>query len=302
MSEVAKSIIKALYFKLLGPTGLLTRNIKLKIGLGIFFALMILGAIEPIVNKTRLGSRSPDEIGLGGPYESPSLRFPLGTCPWGRDIFGMLLLGTRLTLIIGLLSGTVATLIAVFIGFVSAYKGGLIDHILRSFIDAFLVIPTWPIFVIIAAYVKILNIFEISLLLAAFSWGGSARIIRAQVLSLKEREFINLAKISGMRDIEIIFYEILPNFAPYIVVAFSNATMSAIFAETGLRLIGLGPPLLPTLGYLANLTLSGGFLTIRPYIVAIVVAMLALIFFSLNLINLGLEEEFNPRLKKVTGL
>lgn len=281
---------------------LLMYNTKLKVGVGIFVAIVLLGVLEPFINKVRLGDRSPDEIGLGGPYENPSWKFPLGTCPWGRDIFGMLLLGTRLTLTIGLLSGTVATAIAVFLGFVSAYKGGLIDHMLRSFIDAFLVIPTWPIFVIIAAYVKILGIVEISLLLALFSWGGAARIVRAQVLSLKEREFVNLAKISGLRDLEIIFYEILPNFAPYIIVSFTNTVMGAIFAETGLRLIGLGPPLLPTLGYLLNLTMSGGFITVRPYVVAVVSIMLILIFLSLNLINIGLEEEFNPRLKRVTGL
>ncbi|MEM1522030.1 MAG: ABC transporter permease [Thermofilaceae archaeon] len=281
---------------------LLAGNKKLKVGVAIFTTIIVLAIIEPYVNRLRLGNRSPDEIGLGGSYEPPSPRFPLGTCPWGRDIFGMLLLGTRLTLVIGLLSGIVATAIAVLLGFISAYKGGLIDHALRSFIDAFLVIPTWPIFVIIAAYVKILGLIEISLLLALFSWGGAARIIRAQVLSLKEREFINLAIVSGMRDLEIIFFEILPNFAPYIIISLTNAIMGAIFAETGLRLIGLGPPLLPTLGYLLNLTLSGGFLTIRPYVVAFVSAMLILIFLSLNLINIGLEEEFNPRLKKVTGL
>ncbi|MEM2216800.1 MAG: ABC transporter permease [Thermofilaceae archaeon] len=281
---------------------LLAHNNKLKVGAGILAAMIILAIFEPFINKLRLGNFSPDEIGLGGPYEPPSQKFPLGTCPWGRDIFGMLLLGTRLTLVIGLLSGTIATVIAVLLGFVSAYKGGVIDHILRSFIDAFLVVPTWPIFVIIAAYVKILGITEISLLLALFSWGGAARIIRAQVLSLKEREFINLAKISGMRDLEIIIFEILPNFAPYIIISFTNTVMGAIFAETGLRLIGLGPPLLPTLGYLLNLTLGSGFLTIRPYVVAIVSAMLILIFLSLNLVNIGLEEEFNPRLKRVTGL
>lgn len=281
---------------------LLAHNNKLKVGAGIFAAMVILAVFEPFINKLRLGNLSPDEIGLGGPYEPPSQRFPLGTCPWGRDIFGMLLLGTRLTLVVGLLSGTIATVIAVLLGFVSAYKGGLIDHILRSFIDAFLVVPTWPIFVIIAAYVKILGITEISLLLALFSWGGAARIIRAQVLSLKEREFINLARISGMRDLEIIIFEILPNFAPYIIISFTNTVMGAIFAETGLRLIGLGPPLLPTLVYLLNLTLGGGFLTIRPYVVAIISVMLILIFLSLNLVNIGLEEEFNPRLKKVTGL
>ncbi|MDW8004415.1 MAG: ABC transporter permease [Thermofilaceae archaeon] len=281
---------------------LITYNRKLTVGVGVLVTLIILGLIEPFVNEFRLGDRSPDEIGLGGPYEPPSSKFPLGTCPWGRDIFGMLLLGLRLTMIIGFLSGALATLVAVLLGFISAYKGGLVDHFLRSFIDAFLVIPTWPIFVIIAAYVKLLGIIEISLLLAAFGWGGAARIIRAQVLSLKERGFINLAKISGMQDIEIIILEMLPNFAPYIIISFTNAVMGAIFAETGLRLIGLGPPLLPTLGYLLNLTLFGGFLTIRPYIVAIVSTVLILVFLSLNLINIGLEEEFNPRLKRVTGL
>ncbi|MEM1509286.1 MAG: hypothetical protein QW096_05470, partial [Thermofilaceae archaeon] len=86
---------------------LLAHNNKLKVGAGILAAMIILAIFEPFINKLRLGNFSPDEIGLGGPYEPPSQKFPLGTCPWGRDIFGMLLLGTRLTLVIGLLTKAV---------------------------------------------------------------------------------------------------------------------------------------------------------------------------------------------------
>jgi len=292
------SIIK----RLSGLLALIKRSLKLKIGISIFIALLIIGLIAPIINNYRLGGRDPADLGIGKRWELPSSKFPLGTDDYGRDLFGMLLIGIRYSLFIGIIAGFIGMLIALSLGFISGYKGGLVDHIIRTVIDSFLVIPTWPIFMIVATYIPKLTLITTCLLLAVFGWAGAARAIRAQVLAIKERSFIKLAKMNMLSDLEIIFLELMPTIAPYIIMGFVNMIMGAIFAETGLRLIGIGPPLLPTLGYLLNITLTTGILSTRPYVVATIISVLALIFISLNLINLGLEEEFNPRLKKVTGL
>lgn len=285
-----------------GLISLIKRNPKILTGVVIFVVLLLMGLLEPIIDYLRLGSHSPDEIGLADPYLHWSFKYPLGTDPYGRDLFGMMLVGIRYSLFIGIIAGAIGIVIAVTIGFISGYKGGLVDHILRSITDAFLVIPTWPIFVIIAVYTKAATLLDISLLLAIFSWPGSARTIRAQVLSMKESPYVQLAKVSGESDLEIVFFELMPNLLPYVFIGFSNMIMSAIFAETGLRLIGIGPPMLPTLGYLLNLCITSGFFTSRPVTMIILTLPLILIFVSLNLINIGLDEEFNPRLKKITGL
>jgi len=282
--------------------GILGKNNKLKIGSSIFLALLVIGYISPFINRLRLGDKRPDALAVGRRWEQPSIKFPLGTDDYGRDIFGMLLIGTMYSLSIGLLAGAIATLIAVTIGFISGYKGGITDHVLRTFTDTLMVVPLWPIYMVIATYTRKLPLETVAILLGIFSWPGAARVIRAQVLSLRERAFVKLAKLNMLNDLEIVFTELLPNVAPYIVIGFINSAMGAIFAETGLRLIGIGPPLLPTLGYLLSITIGVGMLSVRPYVVAAVVAVLSLIFVSLNLINIGLEEEFNPRLKKVTGL
>ena len=195
-----------------------------------------------------------------------------------------------------------STVIALVLAFTAAYKGGVYDDMLRTATDTVLVIPTWPILVVLSAYVT-LDLCSMSLLLAAFSWPGATRMIRAQVLSLKERPYIELAKISGLRDFEIIFKEMLPNFLPYIAVGLAGAMVGSILAETGLRMIGLGPARIVSLGALVNWAMLWGVISTREYhiLVAPILALI-LIFMSVNLINVGLDDVFNPRLKKITGL
>jgi len=106
----------------------------------------------------------------------------------------------------------------------------------------------------------------------------------------------------NLRTYEIVFFELMPNILPYIIVSFSYAMMGAIMAETGLRFLGLGPPDIPTLGYLINIYIPMGYLSLMPLTMVVIIALLAMIFVALNLINVGLDEYFNPRLKKVTGM
>jgi peptide/nickel transport system permease protein len=165
----------------------------------------------------------------------------------------------------------------------------VLDTVLRSGTDMILVIPTYPLLVTLSAYVRSLDVITMALLLAAFSWPFAARTIRAQVMSLGNRPYIDLAKLSGQSDFQIIFQEILPNLLPYLGVGYATATVGAILAETAMELIGLGPSGIATLGLIINWAIGWGVMTLGFWQL-------------LNMINIGLDEAFNPRLKRVTGL
>jgi peptide/nickel transport system permease protein len=200
------------------------------------------------------------------------------------------------------LAGTLATAIGIVVGFFAGYHGGWADSTLRSFTDMILVIPTFPILVTLSAYIKGLDVVSMAILLAAFSWPFSARTIRAQVLSLRERGYVDLARVSGLSSMGIIFQEILPNLLPYLGVALAVSTVGAILAEVGLEVIGLGPGNVATLGLMINWAIGWGAMSLgKWHLIAAPAGALVLLFFALNLMNIGLEEAFNPRLKGTTG-
>jgi peptide/nickel transport system permease protein len=277
-------------------------NLKVKIGFIIFLPILALAILEPIINYVRLKGVDPTRPGKFERLLPPSFEHPLGTDMFGRDVIAFMLIGVKYTLMIGVISGTIVTVIAIILSFLAGYKGGFYDHIIRSATDFMLVLPSWPILAIIAAYSKYIDLLGMSLILAIFGWPGMARGLRSQVLSLRERPYVELARVSGLSDIEIIFKELIVNILPYIGVGWINAIIGAMLAETGLRFIGVGPTYLPTLGYIITEFITHGFLTGRYYALLAPIAILCLIFLSLNIINAGLEEAFNPRLKKITGL
>jgi peptide/nickel transport system permease protein len=273
------------------------------IGLGILGFLVLIALLQPLLNQWLIGDIDPITMGSFESYLAPSSEHWLGTDRWGRDWMAQLLLGLRYSLIIGFLAGFVATVVAVLLGFVAGYKGGTADTTLRTITDMILVIPTWPILVTLAAYIRGLSIPAMALLLAAFTWPWAMRTIRAQVMSMREQPYVELAKVSNLGDLEIIFQELFPNLLPFVGVAFGLAVVGAILAETGLELIGLGPGGdIITLGLMINFAMGWGALALGKWqMVFAPVLLLILIFVSLNLINIGLEELFNPRLKRITG-
>ncbi len=277
-------------------------SVGFRVGIIILGVILLLAAIQPVISKAILGDRRPLEVGAGGVFEKPSWRHPLGTGRMGRDILVMTLLGLRYSLLVGAIAGGIATMVGIVVGFVAGYKGGVVDTILRTGTDTFLVIPSWPILVTISAYVLKLSIPIMALLLAVFSWPFAARAIRSQVLSLREQPYIDLAIVTNMPDLKIIFGEIMPNVLPYLGVAFANSVIGAILAMVGLELIGLGPPNIVTLGLLMNWGISWGVVSMgNVQIILVPALLLVLLFLALNLINMGLENVFNPRLRRVTG-
>jgi len=232
-------------------------------------------------------------------FREPSKQFLLGTDGLGRDLFAVLLYGIQTSFYIGFMAGTLSTALGVLIGFLGGYKGGLLDDVLRSVIDLFLVIPVWPILVLISVSVKSLTIPVMAFLLTAFSWQGSARAIRSQVMSLKEREFINIARLSGLGTFEILFEEIFPNMISYIAASFVMSVTGVILTEASLEVIGLGPPSATSLGLMLfwsqqyGAIVKGWWWWILPPI-----SVLVVLFISLILLTLGLDEISNPRLRK----
>ena len=278
-------------------------SLKLRIGLALFVVLVVSVILEPAINDYRLSGHESTEIGVYDVLLPFTLEHPLGTDHYGRDVLALLLTGLKYSLFIGLIAGGLATLMAVSLALIAGYKGGRLEAVISTFTNAVLIIPLWPILAIIVLFVERVDLIFISVILAFFSWPWACRQITPQIASLKEKPYVELAKVSGFRDLEIMFKEILPNFLPYIVVGFSYAVAGTIMAETALRLVGLGPGAIPSLGLLINWAMYTGALAQQHYVIVLSpILLLVLIFVSLNFINIGLDEVYNPRLKKITGL
>uniref|UniRef100_A0A7J3QFC0 ABC transporter permease n=1 Tax=Ignisphaera aggregans TaxID=334771 RepID=A0A7J3QFC0_9CREN len=214
--------------------------------LSIFIGLVIIGAIGPIFVK------SPSRV-VGARLQPPSREFILGTDALGRDVFAQIIHGIRNSLLIGLFAGLIGIAIATTLGILSGFLKGLIGDALTTIINMFMLIPQIPLLLLIASAIRIRSMFFVAFLIGAlFAWPAPARAIRALALSLREREFIDLAKISGKKSIEIAFKEIFPIISPYILLQFGTVYASAIFTETGISLIGLGPTNVVTLGWVLN--------------------------------------------------
>ncbi len=273
-----------------------------RVGIVLFGLLVLIALAQPWLNRLLIGDINPITMGSFKAYLPPSAEHWLGTDRWGRDWMAQLLLGLRYSLLIGAIAGVAATFVGILFGFVAGYKGGRLDSLLRTGTDMVLVIPSWPLLVTLSAYIPKLTIPVMALLLALFSWPWAARTIRSQVMSLKGRPYVDLAISTGMGDLEIIFTEILPNLLPYLGVSLASSMVGAILAEVGLELIGLGPGDITTLGLMINWATRWGALALGKWqMVFAPVVMLVLIFVSLNLINMGLEQAYNPRLREVTG-
>ncbi|NPV80878.1 MAG: ABC transporter permease [Firmicutes bacterium] len=272
---------------------------KLLGGLILVAILLAVSLFQPALNTLILGDQNPLTVGAFPVYEEPSARHLLGTDRQGRDILAITILSLKYSLAIGALAGMISTIIGIIVGFMAGYKGGRMDTVLRSMTDMILVIPSLPILMTLSAYVKTLNIVTMALILAVFSWPFSARVIRSQVMSLREAPYIDLAKLTNMRDAEVIFFEILPNLLPFLGVSFAGSVVGAMLAATGLEVLGLGPSNITTLGMMINLAIGQGALSLGKWnMIFPPIFVLILVFLGVQLINMGLEVTYNPRLRR----
>ncbi|MFZ0533154.1 MAG: ABC transporter permease [Anaerolineales bacterium] len=227
---------------------------------------------------------------------------PLGTDNFGREVLAELVKATTVSLQIGLFAGTVATLIGLSLGLLAGYVGGLMDDIIMFITNIFTVIPPFILLILISFSIgqEHRGAFTIAVVIGFTSWFWTTRAVRAQVISLRNRDHVNLSKLSGHSVIHIIIADILPYIASYVVMAFILQISSGILTEAGLSILGLGPRTtdVPTLGLMMNWAMIyqaqilGKWWAYFPVIVVI-----ALITFSMNLMNTGLDQVFNPALR-----
>jgi peptide/nickel transport system permease protein len=228
---------------------------------------------------------------------------PLGTENFGRDVLKELLKATGVSLQIGLVAGLVATLIGLILGLMAGYIGGFVDDAIMFFTNLFTVIPGIVLLILISFSIgqDKRGAVTIAVVIGFTSWVWTARAVRAQVVSLRNRDHVNLSKLSGHSVAHIILTDILPYIASYVVMAFILQISLGILTEASLSILGLGPRTteVPTLGLMMNWAMIyqaqilGKWWAYMPVIVTI-----ALVSFSMNLMNTGLDQVFNPALRE----
>ena len=275
--------------------GYMRRNGSLAVGIVLLLALALFVGIGYLVVDT---SKSRP---LSAPaLRPPSVEHPFGTDRQGRDLLATMVAGTPLTLRIGFIAGFLGVGIGSVLGFVSAYYRGTVDTIIRSIVDIGLTVPGLLVLIIIAVSVKKgLTVDQMAIIVASLAWLNPARTIRAQVLSLRERGYVEVARLSGMSGPEIIVKELMPNLLPYLAATLVNTVSSAILASVGLEVLGLGPIDSPTLGMTLywvnfNAALINGWWWWWTAPLAIILV----VFLGLFFLTVGLDEIANPRLRR----
>jgi peptide/nickel transport system permease protein len=230
----------------------------------------------------------------------PSAAHLLGTTSYGQDVFSQWVFGTRESLIIAVVAGGLATVLSVLIGVSAAYRGGFVDGVLSLFTDVFLVIPAFPLVVIIAAYSKNGGNAILIAVLVVTGWSYGARQLRSQALSLRSRDFLVAARIRGERQWRIIVFEIIPTMTSLIVANFLGAAVYAVLAAAGLQFIGLGNPDAMSWGTMLFWAQNNEALQAGTPLWAIVPGVsIALLGGALALLNYAFDEIGNPALRPV---
>jgi len=269
-----------------------SRNRKAMAGTVLLLLFLVL-AVFP-------GQIAPDDPSaeIFMPGLGPSAHHLLGTTAYGQDIFSQLIWGTRLSIIIAFAAGGLATALAVLIGVSAAYLGGIADGILSLITDVILVIPIFPLVIVIAAYRKNAGLFTLIVVLGALGWSYGARQLRSQTLSMRTRDFLESARVRGERKLYVILFEIMPTMTSLIVASFLGAALYAVLTAAGLQFIGLGDPNSQSWGtmlyWAENNEALGAGMPLWAIAPGVCVALLGAAF---ALLNYAFDEISNPALR-----
>lgn len=272
----------------------LLRNRLAVAGGAVVLVLFVVAALAPW-----LAPHDPTRIDLKRILQPPSREHPFGTDQLGRDVFSRVIYGSRVSLTVGFVAVGIATLIGVLLGSLAGYFGGLLDGVIMRFVDLMLVFPRFFLLLAVLAFLAP-SIWTIMAVIGVTGWMGVARLIRAEILSLREREFVAWSRAVGARNLRIIWRHILPNAMAPVLVAMTLGIPGAILTESGLSFLGLGvQPPFATWGNMladgrANIEI-GWWLTTFPGL-AILVTVLAY-----NLFGEGIRDALDPRLRQAAG-
>lgn len=271
----------------------LRENWLFTLGIGLLLGLLLFGLVG-----ARIVDPKSADMGANLLNQAPSREHPLGTEGFGRDMYTVMVIGIPNTFKIGFLAGAVGVVLGALFGLLSGYYKGTLDTVFSTFADVMLVIPALAILITVSAYVRVMTVEMMALIVGLLAWPLPARIIRSQTLSLRERLFVQVAKLSGQNDFEVIFFQILPNLTAYLAAAFVGAVSTGILAAVGLEVLGLGPQNVPTIGralyhaFTYSAMFRGMWWWWGPPIFT-----LAVIFTGLFLTSMSLDKYANPRMQ-----
>lgn len=228
----------------------------------------------------------------------PSWHHWLGTDFIGRDILSQLLAGARIAFMVGISSAFMSIFLGTAIGMIAGYSGKIVDTLLMRLADMIMVMPTLLVVLILSALFGQLNIWTIVVLIALFRWPGVSRVIRAQTLSLKQRPFVEAAKVAGASHLRIIFRHILPNVLPLSLLYMTFRVTSAIIIEAALAFLGFGDPSTVSWGMMLQWVWKTGHMFQAPYWLLPPGICISLITLSFYMLGRAMEEVVDPRLRK----
>lgn len=272
---------------------ILWRDVKCRVGMLMLAAFIVIAVAAPII------APYDPRATVGPPNELPGGQFWLGTTAEGEDVLSQLIWGAQTSLIVGLVAGAISTVIGLAIGLLAGYTRGIVDEILSFFTNLALVVPVLPLIVTLASYSPVRGLWLIIFVISVTGWAYGARIKRAQVITLRTRDYVTAAKLAGDGTARIIVKEIMPNMTSLIVVGFMGAALGAIGGEAGLAFLGLGDPETVSWGAMLNqANVGGALLTGQLAWLAAPGLALALLITSFTLINFGVDALSNPQLRE----
>jgi peptide/nickel transport system permease protein len=271
-------------------------NRKLVFGLSLTLFMLLFAIVGPF-----LAHHPPLEYG-GKLSVAPTTKdgYWFGTTLLGQDVYAQFVNGLRLAFVVGALGGGIAAGIGMLVGFTAGYRSGVVDEVLNMLTNVVLVIPTFALLLVIAAYLKVRGIMAESVFIGLTSWPWAARALRSQTFSLVSRDFVDMARLSGRSSWKIIFREIAPNMSSYLFMMFILLFGGSILIAATLDFIGLGPSNTISLGMMMQLSVQNAALQLHLWwwFVPPGLAIVAIVG-SLYVMNVGLDEVFNPKLREM---
>ena len=266
-------------------------SVKSMTGAVLVVVIVLFAVIGPFVV---MDPRAVSSIGLA----PPSPEHWLGTTNTGQDVLAQLAYGARGSLIIGVVVAVAISFLTAFFGMLGAYVGGFVDELFSLLSNVLLIIPGLPLMIVIGSYVQQKSLWMVAIVLAVTGWAGGARVLRAQTLSLRGRDYVQASRLSGEKTWRVLAVEIFPNLLPVISSGFVFGVVGAILGEAGLSFIGIGASDSITWGTMLAAAQNGQALLLGAWWWFVPPGLsIALLGCGFALINFGLDEVINPRLK-----
>ncbi len=284
--------MRAVVASLVSSFGLLWSNWRARLGLVMVGGFIVIAILAPW-----LAPYSPTSQAFGRMLP-PSAAHLLGTTQLGQDVFSQLIWGARTSLLVGAAAGGLVTLIAIVIGLLSGFLQGWVDDVLMLLTNVALVIPGFPLMIVLSAYIPVHGVGVIIIVLSVTGWAWGARVLRSQMISLRSRDYVASAEFSGESVLRIVFREILPNMTSLIAASFMGAAMGAILGEAGLEFLGFGNPQVVSWGTMLYWAENSSALIAGQWAWIFAPGLaLALLGVGIAFINFGIDIISNPKLE-----